>query len=32
MEEFMDGMDRKGIAVAFVEMGGDLVPYPIRCD
>ena len=28
----MDGMDRKGIAVVFVEMGGDLVPYPIRCD
>ena len=28
----MDGMDRKGIAVVFVEMGGELVPYPIRCD
>lgn len=28
----MDGMDGKGIAVVFVEMGGGLVPYPIRCD
>lgn len=25
-------MDGKGIAVVFVEMGGDLVPYPIRYD